>query len=155
MAIQLSSREVVQYIRERCDRADALDAGRNPNERRPLADVLPERIVGELLPMLREAYLLMILVAEQWQQKPFQAALYHAIETNTLLAGLPASVYVRFGEFMLAHMDFLDTPKEDGTTPKDVLFDDYLLMTDAQWAALNPVAPVVVTPIEPEPTEQP
>ena len=150
MAIQLSSREVTQYIRERLDRADALDAGRNPNERRPLADVLPERIVGELLPMLREAYLLMILVAEQWQQKPFQTALARAIETNTLLAGLPASVYVRFGEFMLAHMEFLDTAREDGTTPKDVLFDDYLPMTDAAWAALNvvPVAPVVPPTVE-------
>lgn len=156
MAIQLSSREVVQYIRERCDRADALDAGRNPNERRPLADVLPERIVGELLPMLREAYLLMILVAEQWQQKPFQAALSRAIETNTLLAGLPASVYVRFGEFMLAHMDFLDTSRVDGTTPKDVLFDDYLPMTDAEWAALNaaPVEPIIPPP-EPDPEPAP
>ena len=154
MATQYSTREVIQYIREQLDRADAAQAGRNPNERRPLADVLPERIVKELLPMLQEGYLLMILIAEQWQQKPFQVALVHAIETNTLLAGLPASIYVRFGEFMLAHMEFLDTPKEDGTTPKDVLFDDYLPMTDAQWAALNP-APVVVAPVEPEPTEQP
>ncbi len=149
MATQYSTREVIQFLRERCDRADAFDAGRNPNERRPLANVLPERIVNELLPMLQEGYLLMILIAEQWQQKPFQVALNHAIETNTLLAGLPASMYVRFGEFMLAHMDFLDTPKEDGTTPKDVLFDDYLLMTDAQWAALNPA------PVEPEPAPEP
>lgn len=147
-----SNRDIVQRIREALDYQAAAQAGRNPNERRPLADVLPERIVRELLPMLQEGYLLMILIAEQWQQKSFQVALVHAIETNTLLAGLPASVYVRFGEFMLAHMEFLDTPKEDGTTPKDVLFDDYLPMTDAQWAALNP-APVepVIQPVEPEP----
>ena len=150
-----SNRDIVMRVREALDYQAAAQAGRNPNERRPLGDVLPERIVRELLPMLQDGYLLMILIAEQWQQKPFQVALVHAIETNTLLAGLPASIYVRFGEFMLAHMEFLDTPKEDGTTPKDVLFDDYLPMTDAQWAALNPVAPVVVAPVEPEPTEQP
>ncbi len=148
-----SNRDIVMRVREALDYQAAAQAGRNPNERRPLADVLPERIVGELLPMLREAYLLMILIAEQWQQKPFQVALSRAIETNTLLAGLPASVYVRFGEFMLAHMEFLDTPRVDGTTAKDVLFGDYIPMTDAEWAALNApaLAQPIVPPVEPEP----
>ena len=147
-----SNRDIVIRVREALDYQAAMQAGRNPNTRRPLADVLPERIIGELLPMLREAYLLMIVVAEQWQQKPFQTALAHAIETNTLLAGQPASVYVRLGFFMLEQMAFLDTPKDDGATAKDVLFGDYIAMTDAEWAALNaaPVEPII-PPAEPEP----
>ena len=158
MATQYSTREVIQFLRERCDRADAIDAGRNPNERRLLADVLPESIFNELLPALRNAYLLMIVIAEQWNQKPFQTALTHSMEANELLAGHPASVYMRFGMFMLRLMDHLDVQNEDGSTAKDVLFDDYPTLTDAEWAALNPIAPVepiVVTPVEPEPTEQP
>ena len=156
MATQYSTREVIQFLRERCDRADALDAGRNPNERRPLADVLAQQIPGELIPGLREMYLTMIGMSAQWQQKGFQEALANAAESNTLLAGFPAAVWLRWGGLLLALLDFLDTPQAawGGITAKDALLDDYIPMTDAQWAALNPVAPVVVAPVEPEPTEQ-
>ena len=152
MATQISSRELTQYIRELADFKENYQAGRSPNERRPLADVLPERIMGELIPMLKEAYLLMILLSEQWQQKPFQTALANAMETNTLLAGYPAAVYVRLGFFMLAQMDFLDTIGQDGDTAKDVLFADYIPMTPEQWTALNtpPIVPPVIEP-DPEP----
>ena len=154
MAIQISSREVVQYIRERIDRADAIDAGRNPNERRPLADVLAEQIPGELIPGLREMYLTMIGMSAQWQQKGFQAALTEAATNNTLLAGFPASVWMGWGGLLLALLDFLDTPQEGlgGVTAKDALLDDYIPMSDAAWAALNvvPIEPVI-PPVEPEP----
>ena len=157
MATQYSTREVIQFLRERCDRADALDAGRNPNERRPLADVLAQQIPGELIPGLRESYLTMIAMSAQWQQKAFQEALANAAETNTLLAGFPAAVWLGWGGLLLALLAFLDTPQEGwgGITAKDALLDDYIPMTDAQWAALNPVAPVepVIPPTEP--TEQP
>ena len=126
MATQISSRELTQYIRELADFKENYQAGRSPNERRPLADVLPERIMGDLIPMLKEAYLLMISLSEQWQQKPFQNALTKAMETNTLLAGYPATVYIRLGFFMLAQMDFLATAGEDGVNAKDVLFEDYI-----------------------------
>ena len=154
MAIQLSSREVVQYIRERCDRADALDAGRNPNERRPLADVLAEQIPGELIPGLREMYLTMIAMSAQWRQKGFQAALADAATNNTLLAGFPAAVWMGWGGLLLALLDFLDTPQVGlgGIAAKDALLDDYLPLTAEQWSALNPppVEPEPETPIEPE-----
>jgi len=154
---QYNTREVIQFLREQLDRADAIQAGRNPNERRPLASVLADRIPGELIPVLKRAYLDMVGMSAEWQQPAFQAALANAAETNTLLAGFPASVWLGWGGLLLALLEFLDTPQAawGGITAKDALLDDYIPMTDAQWAALNPVAPVVVTPIEPEPTEQP
>jgi len=155
MAAQYSTREVIQFLRERCDRADAFDAGRNPNERRPLADVLAEQIPGELIPGLREMYLTMIAMSAQWQQKGFQAALADAAETNTLLAGFPAAVWMGWGGLLLALLDFLDTPQAawGGITAKDALLDDYIPMTDAEWAALNApaLAQPIVPPVEPEP----
>ncbi len=158
MATQYSSREVTQYIRERLDRADAFDAGRNPNERRPLADVLAEQIPGELIPGLREMYLTMIAMSAQWQQKGFQAALADAATNNTLLAGFPASVWMGWGGLLLALLDFLDTPQVGlgGITAKDALLDDYIPMTDVEWAALNaaPPEPVIPTP-EPDPEPAP
>lgn len=157
MATQYSSREVIQFLRERCDRADAFDAGRNPNERRPLADVLAEQIPGELIPGLRQMYLTMIAMSAQWQQKGFQAALTDAATNNTLLAGFPAAVWMGWGGLLLALLDFLDTPQAawGGITAKDALLDDYIPMTDAAWAALNavPVEPIV-PPVEP-PAEPP
>ena len=146
-----SNRDIVQRIREALDYQAATQAGRNPNERRPLADVLATQIPGELIPGLREMYLTMIGMSAQWQQKAFQEALANAAETNTLLAGFPAAVWLGWGGLLLALLEFLDTPREawGGITAKDALLDDYIPMTDAQWAALNPVAPV-----EPEPTEQ-
>ena len=155
-----SNRDIVQRIREALDYQAAAQAGRNPNERRPLADVLAEQIPGELIPGLREMYLTMIGISAQWQQKGFQEALANAAESNTLLAGFPAATWLGWGGLLLALLEFLDTPQAawGGITAKDALLDDYIPMTDAQWAALNPVAPVepiVVTPVEPEPTEQP
>ena len=146
-----SNRDIVQRIREALDYQAAAQAGRNPNERRPLADVLAEQIPGELIPGLREMYLTMIGISAQWQQKGFQEALANAAESNTLLAGFPAATWLGWGGLLLALLEFLDTPQAawGGITAKDALLDDYIPMTDAQWAALNPVAPV-----EPEPTEQ-
>ncbi len=158
MAIQLSSREVTQYIRERLDRADSFDAGRNPNERRPLANVLAQQIPGELIPGLREMYLTMIGMSAQWQQKAFQEALANAAEKNTLLAGFPASVWMGWGGLLLALLEFLDTPQVGlgGITAKEALLDDYIPMTEAQWVALNPPPVVVVPPpVEPEPEPTP
>ena len=57
MATQYSPREITQAVREALDYQAAAQAGRNPNERRPLADVLAEQIPGELIPGLREMYL--------------------------------------------------------------------------------------------------
>lgn len=152
-----SNRDTVQRIREALDYQAAAQAGRNPNERRPLANVLAQQIPGELIPGLREMYLTMIGMSAQWQQKGFQEALANAAETNTLLAGFPAAVWLGWGGLLLALLEFLDTPREawGGITAKDALLDDYIPMTDAQWAALNPVAPVepVIPPTEP--TEQP
>ncbi len=154
---QYNTREVIQFLREQLDRADAIQAGRNPNERRPLASVLAEQIPGELIPGLREMYLTMIGMSAEWQQPAFQAALADAATNNTLLAGFPAAVWLGWGGLLLALLEFLDTPQEawGGITAKDALLDDYIPMTDAQWAALNPVAPVepVIPPTEP--TEQP
>ena len=152
-----SNRDIVMRVREALDYQAAAQAGRNPNERRPLADVLAQQIPGELIPNLRESYLTMIAMSAQWQQKAFQEALANAAETNTLLAGFPAAVWLGWGGLLLALLEFLDTPREawGGITAKDALLDDYIPMTDAQWAALNPVAPVepVIPPTEP--TEQP
>lgn len=150
-----SNRDTVQRIREALDYQAAAQAGRNPNERRPLADVLAEQIPGELIPGLREMYLTMIAMSAQWQQPAFQAALADAATNNTLLAGFPAAVWLGWGGLLLALLEFLDTPQAawGGITAKDALLDDYIPMTDAQWAALNPVAPVepIVAPVEPEP----
>ena len=158
MATQYSSREVIQFLRERCDRADAFDAGRNPNERRPLADVLAEQIPGELIPGLRQMYLTMIAMSAQWQQKGFQAALTDAATNNTLLAGFPAAVWMGWGGLLLALLDFLDTPQVGlgGVTAKDALLDDYIPMTDAEWSALNavPSEPIISSP-EPDPEPAP
>ena len=49
-----SNRDIVMRVREALDYQAAAQAGRNPNERRPLADVLAEQIPGELIPGLRE-----------------------------------------------------------------------------------------------------
>ena len=140
------------------DRADAFDAGRNPNERRPLADVLAEQIPGELIPGLRQMYLTMIAMSAQWQQKGFQAALTDAATNNTLLAGFPASVWMGWGGLLLALLDFLDTPQVGlgGITAKDALLDDYIPMTDAEWSALNAVPPEpIIPPPEPDPEPAP
>ncbi len=150
-----SNRDIVQRIREALDYQAAAQAGRNPNERRPLADVLAQQIPGELIPGLREMYLTMIAMSAQWQQKGFQEALTNAAETNTLLAGFPAAVWLGWGGLLLALLEFLDTPQEawGGITAKDALLDDYLPKTEAEWAALNLTAPVepIVPPVEPEP----
>ena len=153
-----SNRDIVMRVREALDYQAAAQAGRNPNERRSLADVLAETIPGELIPGLREMYLTMIAMSAQWQQKGFQAALADAATNNTLLAGFPASVWMGWGGLLLALLDFLDTPQAawGGITAKDALLDDYIPMTDAAWAALNvvlvePVAPPTETPVEPAP----
>ncbi len=157
-----SNRDIVQRIREALDYQAAAQAGRNPNERRPLADVLAEQIPGELIPSLREMYLTMIAMSAQWQQPAFQAALTDAAANNTLLAGFPAAVWLGWGGLLLALLEFLDTPQEawGGITAKDALLDDYLPKTEAEWAALNvvpvePVIPPVEPPIEPEPPVEP
>ncbi len=69
-----SNRDIVMRVREALDYQAAAQAGRNPNERRPLADVLAEQVPGELIPGLRQMYLTMIAMSAQWQQKGFQAA---------------------------------------------------------------------------------
>lgn len=149
-----SNRDIVMRVREALDYQAAAQAGRNPNERRPLADVLAEQIPGELIPGLRQMYLTMIAMSAQWQQKGFQAALTDAATNNTLLAGFPAAVWMGWGGLLLALLDFLDTPQAawGGITAKDALLDDYIPMTDAEWASLN-VAPVepIIPPPEPEP----
>lgn len=153
-----SNRDIVQRIREALDYQAAAQAGRNPNERRPLADVLAAQIPGELIPGLREMYLTMIAMSAQWQQKGFQEALANAAESNTLLAGFPAAVWLGWGGLLLALLAFLDTPQVGlgGITAKEALLDDYIPMTDAAWAALNPPPVVVVPPpVEPEPEPTP
>ena len=153
-----SNRDIVMRVREALDYQAAAQAGRNPSARRPLADVLAEQIPGELVPGLRQMYLTMIAMSAQWQQKGFQAALANAAETNTLLAGFPASVWMGWGGLLLALLDFLDTPQEawGGITAKDALLDDYIPMSDAEWAALNvvPVEPII-PPVAPEPPVEP
>lgn len=143
-----SNRDIVMRVREALDYQAAAQAGRNPNERRPLAEVLADAIPGELIPGLREMYLTMIAMSAQWQQKGFQAALTDAATNNTLLAGFPASVWMGWGGLLLALLDFLDMPQVGlgGITAKDALLDDYIPMTDAEWAALN---------VEPEPDPEP
>jgi len=158
MAMQYSPREVTQIVREALDYQAAAQAGRNPNERRPLANVLAEQIPGELIPGLREMYLTMIAMSAQWQQKGFQAALADAATNNTLLAGFPASVWMGWGGLLLALLDFLDTPQVGlgGITAKDALLDDYIPMTDAEWSALNAVPPEpIIPPPEPDPEPAP
>lgn len=153
-----SNRDIVMRVREALDYQAAAQAGRNPNERRPLADVLAEQIPGELIPGLREMYLTMIAMSAQWQQKGFQAALAEAAANNTLLAGFPASVWMGWGGLLLALLDFLDTPQEawGGITAKDALLDDYLPKTEAEWAALNAVPPEpIIPPPEPDPEPAP
>jgi hypothetical protein len=147
-----SNRDIVMRVREALDYQAAAQAGRNPNERRPLADVLAETIPGELIPGLREMYLTMIAMSAQWQQKGFQAALTDAATNNTLLAGFPASVWMGWGGLLLALLDFLDTPQVGlgGITAKDALLDDYLPQTEAEWAALN-VVPEPAPEPEPDP----
>ena len=144
-----SNRDIVMRVREALDYQAAAQAGRNPSARRPLADVLAEQIPGELIPGLREMYLTMIAMSAQWQQKGFQAALTDAATNNTLLAGFPAATWMGWGGLLLALLDFLDTPQAawGGITAKDALLDDYLPMTDAEWAALNPPP----DPVIPEP----
>ena len=153
-----SNRDIVMRVREALDYQAAAQAGRNPSARRPLADVLAEQIPGELIPGLREMYLTMIAMSAQWQQKGFQAALTDAATNNTLLAGFPASVWMGWGGLLLALLDFLDTPQEawGGITAKDALLDDYIPMSDAEWAALNvvPVEPII-PPVAPEPPVEP
>jgi len=147
-----SSREIVMRVRDALDYQAAAQAGRNPSERRPLADVFAEQIPGELIPGLRDMYLTMIAMSAQWQQKAFQDALSAAATNNTLLAGFPASVWMGWGGLLLALLDFLDTPQDawNGITAKDALLDDYIPMTDAQWAALNVVqVEPVIPPTEP------
>ena len=158
MALQYSPREITQIVREAVDYYAQAQAGRNPNERRPLADVLAAQIPGELIPGLREMYLTMIAMSAQWQQKGFQAALTDAATNNTLLAGFPAATWMGWGGLLLALLDFLDTPQVGlgGITAKDALLDDYIPMTDVEWAALNaaPPEPVIPTP-EPDPEPAP
>ncbi len=158
MAITVNPRELAMTVRELADFYQNAQAGRNPNERRPLADVLAEQIPGELIPGLREMYLTMIAMSAQWQQKGFQAALTDADTNNTLLAGFPAAVWMGWGGLLLALLDFLDMPQEawGGITAKDALLDDYIPMTDAEWAALNvvPVEPII-PPVAPEPPVEP
>ena len=158
----MNNRDIVARVRDALEEMTAREAGRNPAERRPLADIMAEQIPGSLMPSLKEAYLEMIALSAQWQQKNFQAALAHAATNNTLLAGFPAAVWMGWGGLLLALLDFLDTPQVGlgGITAKDALLDDYLPMTDAEWAALNvvpvePVIPPVEPPIEPEPPVEP
>lgn len=97
----------------------------------------------------------MIAMSAEWQQKGFQEALTNVAETNTLLAGFPAAVWLGWGGLLLALLEFLDTPQEawGGITAKDASLDDYLPKTEAEWSALNLTAPVepIVPPVEPEP----
>ncbi len=152
-----SNRDIVMRVREALDYQAAAQAGRNPNDRRPLAEILAEQIPGELIPALKESYLLMLSTSALWQQKGFQQALATAYETNTLLAGFPAAIWMAWGGLLLALLDFLDTPQPGlgGITAKDALLDDYLPQTDAEWEALNaPPDPVIPEP-EPEPEPEP
>jgi hypothetical protein len=139
----MSSRDIAMLVREALDERAARLAGRDPAERRPLAEVLAESIPGELIPDLKDAYLTMLAMSAQWQQKSFQAALGEAARNNTLLAGFPVTVWMSWGGLLLALLDFLDTPQEawGGITAKDALLDDYLLMSNAEWAARNAPAP--------------
>lgn len=148
MAIQISPRELTQTIRELADFYQNYQAKRAPGERRPLADVLAEKIPGELIPSLRTLYLDMIAMSAQWQQKGFQAALANAAETNTLLAGYAPGTWMAWGGLLLALLDFLDTPQAGlgDVTAKDALLADYLPGTD--------ILPVIVAP-EPEPIIEP
>ena len=162
MAVTVNSRELATTVREFADFYQGAQAGRKPNERRPLDDVLAEQIPGELIPGLRAMYLTMIAMSAQWQQKGFQAALTDAATNNTLLAGFPAAVWMGWGGLLLALLDFLDMPQEawGGITAKDALLDDYIPMSDAEWAALNvvpvePIIPPVEPPAEPDPEPEP
>lgn len=146
----ISNRDVVLLVRDALDERAARLAGRVPGERRPLAEQLAEQIPGDLIPSLRESYLTMIAFSAQWEQKGFQAALGEAARSNTLLAGFPVTVWMSWGGLLLALLDFLDTPQEawGGITAKDALLDDYLPMSNAEWAARNAPAPA------PKPTEE-
>jgi hypothetical protein len=157
MALQVNPRELTMTVRELADSYQNWQAGRSPGERRPLADVLAERIPGELIPALRQLYLDMIAMSAEWQEKKFQAALAEAAANNQLLAGYAPSTWLAWGSLLLALLDFLDTPQAGlgGLTARDALLDRYIPTTPEQWAVLNPPTPPVVVPPEPEPEPEP
>ena len=154
MAITVNPRELAMTVRELADFYQNYQAGRSPDARRPLAERFADRIPGELIPVLKGAYLDMVAMSAEWQQPAFQAALTDALVNRKLLAGFAPEVFVGWGMLLLALLDFLqiEQPGLGGATAKDFLLDDYIPMTAEQWVALNTPPPAPVEPpVEPEP----
>lgn len=94
----------------------------------PIEQEFAQRIVGELLPALRQSYLAMVAMQVEWQDEAFQVALKKAAEAGTPLAGFSAQTWQQWGTLLLLLQTWLETPQDalGGSTPKAALMRRYI-----------------------------